>query len=438
MSTQKYNAIFDIGSYTYADYPDWIKAVALTKKACFNSAAELGLIEPNKAQVLTVACDSLLRHPYKEKFAVCLYGGSKDVFMRAFNQALFEVASSDVPTLTSEDLTIYRSINAVVSTSTEVVRIFELKKILEAAQRFAHVLETKAEEFKDVQKLGRIGLSDYLPVTVGWEFAGYACGVRRLINKIQHELNIPILSTLGHDEIGSPKDFKQNFGQHANNHLSKMTGQQVENANAADALIAGDNLITAHAVIQALSNQIWRVARDIRLMCSGPRGGLQEITVPAVAPGSSIMPGKLNPVIAEMVFTTIDQVDANHAGLVMALKSGWLEGGNSSFIPIRSLIKSADLLARTMDCFSELCIKEITVNPEHCKHLVEQSLALITLVKNMINEETAKKIVLYAKENRCSVPQACLALKAIPKNQLNAIFGNIGLEVFEEEIKTSK
>ncbi len=180
-------------------------------------------------------------------------------------------------------------------------------------------------------------------------------------------------------------------------------------------------LLTAHALIQAVSTALWRVARDVRMMCSGPRAGLQEITVPAVAPGSSIMPGKLNPVIAEMVFTTVDQVDANHSGLTMAQKSGWLEGNHASFIPIRSIMNSADLLARTMDTFGKLCIQGITVNTEHNRLHAEQSLALTKVLSLFTGNEAAQKAYRLAKEEGLTIKEAALKLSLLDQTVLNEI-----------------
>lgn len=179
--------------------------------------------------------------------------------------------------------------------------------------------------------------------------------------------------------------------------------------------------LLAHASVQALSTVVWRIARDIRMMCSGPRAGLQEINVPAVAPGSSIMPGKLNPVIAEMVFTTADQVDANHAGLSLAQKSGWLEGGMSSFVPIRSLMNSCDLLARTMDSFAELCLKGIRLNKEHSLKHAQRSLALAWIVELYTDKETARKVYEHAKTHNLTIKESALRLNVLPEEVIKSI-----------------
>ncbi|HIU83978.1 MAG TPA: hypothetical protein IAC66_01235 [Candidatus Aphodousia gallistercoris] len=434
MKSTATNNVFNVGSLKYGDYADVIKAFLWVKKAALKARLEMGKINEEQALPLIKACDRLMSSSVKDLFTGCIYGGSKDVLNAEIDSAILREIPKENLDMCRKELHLSLSVNACTATASEIVRHLGLKKLILASEHFTEVLLQKAKAFQNVEKLGRLGLRDYLPTSLGDQFLGYASGMQRLLERLKEDYSRPIVSLIGSDEIGTTNNSNRVYASHAAQKLSLLLQWPVQVAeNFNDRLIANDSLMLSHAIAQAVSVQVWRVAHDIRLMCSGPRGGLQEITVPAVAPGSSIMPGKLNPVIAEMVFTTVDQVDANHTGLVMAMKSGWLEGGNSSFVPLRSFINSTDLLARTMISFADLCIQGITANEKRCSDLVNRSLALVLLVKNKIGEQKAKEVVKLAIERDCTVKEAYLALHVLPETEISKIFSAGGNEPASSE-----
>ena len=206
-------------------------------------------------------------------------------------------------------------------------------------------------------------------------------------------------------------------------HLSEVCGRPIHTEeDLYDGMMATDGLVIAHAHLQALATLVWKVARDIRLLGSGPRAGFGEINLPAVAPGSSIMPGKVNPVIPEMVFLSTDRVCANHAGLVSGVLSGWLELGTSSGIPIKSFIESADLISRTMRVFADKCIKGITANRKHCLDMTEKSTSLATMVSALFGYEIGTKIAHIAIDEGITCKEAAKKANVLPDSVIEELF----------------
>ena len=410
-----------IQGYQYKDYPELINAIITVKKASFIACKKLHRYDAITLNTLIDVCDKLLSQTNISQMKVSVYAGLKGTLNAIVNECLLkhldEKKSDYLKVLQSEV-----SVNAVITTATNIVVRENLLKLAQSCGHFTEVLHSKAKEFENTVKVGRIGLQDYLPMTYGEEFEGYAYGVEKLKVQLIQKANEFNQNALGINELGSQSFFDQRLNEDSTAVLSELKQYKFRPfENLFDSVIGTSDLLLAHATVQALSTVIWKIARDVRTMCSGPRAGLCEITVPAVAPGSSIMPGKLNPVIAEMVFTTVDQVDANHAGLSIAQKSGWLEGGHGSFVPLRSLMNSCDLLARTMNVFADLCIKGITVNTTHNEKHASSSLALAKVLEIFTDKTTVDQVYEFAQANRCSIEEAACKLKVLPESEIHDI-----------------
>ncbi len=416
---------FNIRSYQYKDFPELVRALFTVKKATLKASLNLGRFDGEDLQTLILACEKSLESKNWSSLGISVYAGSKGYLLQAIdNEILLNTgikSGGDIERL-QKILSRCASSNAFVITANELVIRQNLQKLAASCERFTEVLENKAREFKQTVKIGRLGLQDYLPMTLGEQFCGYAFGIRRLKNEIETKAKEFHFNAIGINEMGTLAFYDDQLAKESSLLLSEIYGYSVTSfENSFDAVMDCSRLLTAHALVQALSTAVWRVARDVRMMCSGPRAGLQEITVPAVAPGSSIMPGKLNPVIAEMVFTTADQVDANHAGLSTAQKSGWLEGNHASFVPIRAMMNSADLLARTMDTFANLCVKGITVNTEHNRHHAEDSLALATVLSLFTDDNAAEQAYKLAQNEGLTIKEATHKLGLMDQEALDEI-----------------
>ena len=183
--------------------------------------------------------------------------------------------------------------------------------------------------------------------------------------------------SLGAGQLGTGAGIAPEFGHLATKKLAERTHLSLQEAEEQmDCISAHDALLLAHAHIQSLAAVIWRCTKDLCLMCSGPRCGLGEITFPAVAPGSSIMPGKINPTVGQMVKHVCDQINSNQTAMMGAVNTGWLGNGSVSTLPLKMVIDDAKLLTNTMELFNRKVLIGITAHPEHSAHFAEQSLSL--------------------------------------------------------------
>ena len=316
-----------------------------------------------------------------------------------------------------------QSTNDLVPTAKEMVIYEELGKVIDASKILQASLQKKATEFADVIKMGRTCLQDAVPLTLGQEFGAFAHATGRLVKRLKLEREHWNKSCLGGTAVGTGMSCLPGFRQVIAQHLSDVCGRPIETEeDLFDGMMATDGLVIAHAHVQALATLVWKMARDIRLLASGPRAGFGEINLPAVAPGSSIMPGKVNPVIPEMVFLTTDRVSANHTGLVAGILSGWLELGTSSGIPVKSFIESCDLLARSMRIFAAKCIDGITANREHCREMTEMSTSLATMVSTLFGYEVGTKIAHLAIDENITCKEAAKRSGLLPDEAVEELF----------------
>ena len=355
---------FDVGPLTLDNYPSYIRAIALCKIACARANAEIGALDPEKAKFIEKAAWEVAEGKFKGNFVVNIYRGSGTPANMIVNEVIAhranELMTGDKAKGTihpNTHVNMCQSTNDLIPSAKEMVVYDEMGKVIKAAEYFAEVLRNKADEFADVIKMGRTCLQDAVPMTLGQEFGAFAHAAERLVKRLKTEQARWNQSCIGGTCVGTGMGCMPGFRAVIDKHLSEVCGRPIHTEeDLYDGMMATDGLVIAHAHLQALATLVWKVARDIRLLGSGPRAGFGEINLPAVAPGSSIMPGKVNPVIPEMVFLSTDRVCANHAGLVSGVLSGWLELGTSSGIPIKSFIESADLISRTMRVFADKCI----------------------------------------------------------------------------------
>ena len=271
--------------------------------------------------------------------------------------------------------------------------------------------------------MGRTCLQDAVPLTLGQEFGAYGHAARRLEKRLKIEREHWNKSCLGGTAVGTGMSCLPGFRAVIAEKLTEVCGRSIETEeDLFDGMMATDGLVIAHAHVQALATLVWKAARDIRLLGSGPRAGFGEINLPAVAPGSSIMPGKVNPVIPEMVFLTTDRVSANHTGLVMGVLSGWLELGTSSGIPVKSFIESCDLLSRSMKVFVDKCVSGITANREHCLEMTEMSTSLATMVSTLFGYEVGTKIAHAAIDENITCKEAARRSGLLPEEAVEELF----------------
>ncbi len=427
--TERNRRAFDVGPLTLDDYPSYIRSVALCKIACARANVEIGALDPEKAKYIEMAAREVADGKLKGQFVVNIYRGSGTPTNMIVNEVVAHRANELMtgskvgPIHPNTHVNMCQSTNDLIPTAKEMVVYDEIGKVILAAQHLSDILYKKAEEFADVIKMGRTCLQDAVPLTLGQEFGGYAHAVKRLVKRLTTERAHWNKSCLGGTAVGTGMSCLPGFRAVIDKHLTEVCGRPIETEeDLFDGMMATDGLVIAHAHIQALATLVWKIARDIRLLGSGPRAGFGEINLPAVAPGSSIMPGKVNPVIPEMVFLTTDRVSANHTGLVSGVLSGWLELGTSSGIPAKSFIESCDLLSRSMNVFADKCIAGITANREHCREMTEMSTSLATMVSTLFGYEIGTKIAHLAIDENITCKEAAKRSGLLPDEVVEELF----------------
>lgn len=420
---------FDVGPLTLDDYPSYIRSVALCKIACARANVQIGALDPEKAKYIELAAREVADGKMKGQFVVNIYRGSGTPTNMIVNEVVAHRAnelmtgSKTGPIHPNTHVNMCQSTNDLVPTAKEMVIYEELGKVIDASKILQASLQKKATEFADVIKMGRTCLQDAVPLTLGQEFGAFAHATGRLVKRLKLEREHWNKSCLGGTAVGTGMSCLPGFRQVIAQHLSDVCGRPIETEeDLFDGMMATDGLVIAHAHVQALATLVWKMAGDIRLLASGPRAAFGEINLPAVAPGSSIMPGKVNPVIPEMVFLTTDRVSANHTGLVAGILSGWLELGTSSGIPVKSFIESCDLLARSMKIFAAKCIDGITANREHCREMTEMSTSLATMVSTLFGYEVGTKIAHLAIDENITCKEAAKRSGLLPDEAVEELF----------------
>ena len=395
-------------------YPAFIKAVAQVKKACALTNKEIGALDAGKADAIMRACDEMADGAFNADFPLCIFRGSGTPFNMAANEVLANRANEILTGYKGSDqvhpnthVNMCQSSNDVVPTAKGIAIHNEVGRVLKAAAHLEAALDAKAAEFADVVKMGRTCLQDAVPITLGQEFSGYAAGIRRNRLLLERERARWCTGVLGATAVGTGMGCMPGFSEHIYKNLSAVCGREIRrDANLFDGLQASDSFIILHAHLQALATVAAKAALDIRLMGSGPRAGFGDIVIPAVQPGSSIMPGKINPVMTEVMILACHRVAGNQAGVGFGAFSGELDLGASSAVPIRSILNSIDILSRSMVLFADKCVKGLSANAEKCLHTAERSTSLATMVSALFGYKIGSRVANLAYEHNITCREA--------------------------------
>ncbi len=364
------------------------------KAAAARANAELGLLDPEKAERIAAAADRAAAGELDDHFPVDLFqtGSGTSSNMNA-NEVIAALAGADVHP--NDDVNMGQSSNDVFPSAVHLAALDELTTdLLPALARLAESLERKADEFADVVKSGRTHLMDAVPVTLGQEFGGYAAQVRQGIARVESTLGRVGQIPLGGTATGTGLNTHPEFAERVRRRLSEDSGLVISPpADPFEATAARDALVEASGALKTVAVSLTKIANDIRLMASGPRAGLAEITLPELQKGSSIMPGKVNPVIPEVVTQVAAQVIGNDVAITVGGMQGHFE--LNTFVPLiaRNLLDSTKLLAAASRLFAEKCVDGIEANVDACERGAELTLAAATALNPYIGYDRATEIV---------------------------------------------
>src|SRR5205809_4207585 len=364
------------------------------KAAAARVNAELGLLDEEKAQRIAYAGDRIAAGELDDQFPIDVFqtGSGTSSNMNA-NEVIAELAGEDVHA--NDDVNMGQSSNDVFPSAVHLAALGEITNdLLPALQRLADSLQAKAAEFDDVVKSGRTHLMDAVPVTLGQEFGGYAAQVRQGYDRVGSTLERLGQIPLGGTAVGTGLNTHPEFAARVRARLTDETGLTITApADPFEAQAARDGLVETSGALKTVAVSLTKIANDLRFMGSGPRAGLAEIFLPELQKGSSIMPGKVNPVIPEVVTQVAAQVIGNDAAITVGGMQGHFE--LNVFVPLmaRNLLDSIKLLSAAARLLAERCVDGIEANREQCERYAELTLSAATALNPYIGYDKATEIV---------------------------------------------
>ena len=422
---------FDISGHLMKDYPNFIKGMAITKKAAAIANYEVGMIDLQQRDAICTACDELLEGKYHDQFPIDMIQGGAGT---STNMCANEVIANRALELMGHQRGEYKYcspndiVNASQSTNDAYPCSIHLAMVLEHEEFLPHLvemigaLEKKAEEFKDVIKMGRTQLQDAVPMTLGQTFSGFAAALRGELKTLNMAAREFLVVNMGATAIGTGICSKPGYSGACINALRRVSGWNITLAdNLIEATSATSCMIQYSAAMKRLCIKINKMCNDLRLMSSGPRCGFNEINLPQRQPGSSIMPGKVNPVIPEVMNQVCYRVIGNDMTIALASDNGQLELNVMEPVIAYCLFESIHMLTKGLDTLRTHCINGIEANVEHCRKMVENSIGIVTMLNPIIGYKESTKIAKEASETGRGVYELVLEHGILTKEQLDWI-----------------
>lgn len=398
---------------------EFIRALALTKKACILTNTRLNLLDKKRSDHLLIAVDEVLEGRWDDEFPLSIWQtGSatqtnmnmNEVIANRAIQIMGGTLGNDHFIHPNDDVNLGQSSNDVIPTAMHVAALHQIQKLLfPAIDNLIATIDLKALQFSHIIKVGRTHLQDAVPLTLGQEFSGYASQVRLAREAIA--LSMPMLSelALGGTAVGTGINAHPLFGRGVVDALNSLSGSSFKKAANPFAALAGhEPMVFAHGGLKTLATALMKISTDIRWMASGPRSGLGEITIPENEPGSSIMPGKVNPTQCEAMAMICCQVLANDTAIAMGGASGNFELNVFKPLILHNFFQSIRLLVDGINSFEQYCVRGIVPNESKISQLMNNSLMLVTALTPHIGYDKASVIAKLAHRKNITLKSAAI------------------------------
>ncbi len=405
-----------------------VRALGLLKKACALVNMELGILPRVKADLIVVAAEEVIEGGLDDHFPLFVWqtGSGTQSNMNAneviANRAIEIVGGalgSKTPIHPNDDVNMSQSSNDTFPTAMHMASAGAIiGGLLPAVERLRDALQAKADELADVVKIGRTHLQDAVPLTLGQEFGGYAAQLDDGLGRIEESLHGLYELAIGGTAVGTGLNSPRGFGAKVAARIAEMTGlPYVPARNPFAALASHDALVHAHGAIRTLAVSLMKVANDIRWLASGPRSGLGELELPENEPGSSIMPGKVNPTHSEAMTMVCTQVFGNDVAVTVAGSQGNFELNVFKPVIIRNVLHSVRILTDASRTFREFCVEGIRPNRERIVELVDRSLMLVTALSPHIGYDKAAEIAKRAHHEGLTLREAAIELGYVTETE---------------------
>lgn len=410
----------------------FIKAYVLIKKAAAIANSEVGWLEPKTAKAIIEACDEILAGKLLDQFVVDVFqAGAGTSFNMNINEVLANRAleilgkqKGEYKTLNPNDhVNMGQSTNDTFPTALHVSVLMSLQPLLLALDELAGAFEELGKKNAHVLKSGRTHLQDAVPVTVGQEFSAYGSAIANAGNELRKRQENLYAIALGGTATGTGANAHPDYKRIAIAELTKMTGFRLKPAaNNFEALQSHRAAQSVSSGLKELALELIRIANDLRLLASGPTTGLNEITLPPVQPGSSIMPGKVNPVMAECLNMVAFQVVGNDSAVSLAVQAGQLELNVMTPAIMYNMLFSIQILTNYIPVFTQKCVQGITVDEKRCEQYLEKNPSLATLLAPKIGYLEAAKVAKQSQAENRSVKEIALEKGLLKPEELEKIF----------------
>ncbi|MDR4432942.1 class II fumarate hydratase [Bacillus tequilensis] len=406
-----------------------VKAFAILKRSTALANKRLGNLDAEKAEAIAAVCDDVLKGKYDDNFPLVVWQtGSGTQSNMNMNEvvanratALLKEKNSDQTIHPNDDVNRSQSSNDTFPTAMHVAAVLAVyEQLVPALDQLRNTLDEKAKAYNDIVKIGRTHLQDATPLTLGQEISGWVYMLDRSKEMILEATDKMRALAIGGTAVGTGINAHPEFGELVSEEITKLTGQTFSSSpNKFHALTSHDEITYAHGALKALAADLMKIANDVRWLASGPRCGIGEIVIPENEPGSSIMPGKVNPTQSEALTMIAAQIMGNDATIGFAASQGNFELNVFKPVIIYNFLQSVQLLSDGMNSFHDKCAVGIEPDKETIEENLSNSLMLVTALNPHIGYENAAKIAKLAHKEGLTLKEAALKLELLTEEQFN-------------------
>lgn len=431
VQTQRAIDNFKISGQTLASYPYFIRALGLVKKAAAKTNYELGLLDEKLYFTIAEACDEVAAGKFNEQFPVDMIqgGAGTSVNMNA-NEVIANIVleklgkeKGDYQHCSPNDhINLSQSTNDAYPTSLKLALLQENEVLVAKLSKTIAAFRKKGEEFSDVIKMGRTQLQDAVPMTLGQEFEAFAATLDEEISKLNNNAKLFVEVNMGATAIGTGLNAPVGYATLCAKNLAQISGYPIVSApDLVEATPDTGSYVIYSSAMKRLAVKLSKICNDLRLLSSGPRAGLFEINLPPMQPGSSIMPGKVNPVIPEVVNQVCYKVIGNDLTVTFAAEAGQLQLNVMEPVLSHSIMENLHFLGNALDTLREKCVVGITANKEVCLNMVKHSIGIVTALNPHIGYKNSTEIAKEALETGKSVYNLVLEKGILSQEKLDEI-----------------
>jgi fumarate hydratase class II len=417
----------------------FIQSMGEIKRAAAIVAGKHGWIDGKKAKAIVQAAEEVSKGQFDSQFVVDVFQtgsgtstnmNTNEVIANRASEILGEKIGSKA-VHPNDHVNFGQSSNDVYPTAMHIAILKDLKgNLIPVLKKLHQSLDKKSKTFDSIVKIGRTHLQDATPIRMGQVFSGYAYQIKQSIERIEGTFTALSELALGGTAVGTGINCPKGFSKEVISEIAKRMDLDLkESPNHFAAQAAKDTVVEASGALKVLAVALMKIANDVRLLGSGPRCGIGELILPETQPGSSIMPGKVNPVIAESLTMICAQVIGNDTSVTIGGQSGNFELNVMMPMMTHNVLESSHLLQNGVENFQKRCIDGIEVNKQHCEELIEKSLAMVTSLAPVIGYDKAAEIAKESHKTGKSVRQICLEMKILPRDQLEKILDAYSMTV---------